>query len=313
MPGPGEATPGAADNLPLVTVGMAHYNLGRHLPEALASLAAQTYPHLEVLVIDDGSTDADSRAVFEEMSSRYLQFRFLRQANAGIGATRNRALREARGTFFIPMDADNIARQDMVERFVAAMCRNPNAAAMTCYFLAFQGTEDLAREHYQYAYRPTGGPHVLAAIRNVYGDANAIYRTAAFRAVGGFETDRDTSCEDWEAFVKLVHAGGRVEVVPDHLFFYRHRETGFSRVTSSYRNHQRVLRQFDSCEHLPVAEKVLLWRSLIGFQQRLQYLDEQHECLRYQIADRLHTFCRRWPSATRAVKRVLRSWWKSAS
>ena len=82
---------------PLVTVCVPHYNLGRHLPETLASLAAQTYPHLEVLVIDDGSTDPASLEVFGRMERRHPQFRFLRQANAGIGATRNRGLFEGRG------------------------------------------------------------------------------------------------------------------------------------------------------------------------------------------------------------------------
>jgi glycosyltransferase involved in cell wall biosynthesis len=298
----GTKRPATGNDLPLVTVGMAYYNLGRYLPEALASLAGQTYPKLEVLVIDDGSTEEQSRTVFEEMSSRYPQFRFHRQANAGIGTTRNRALREAQGDYFIPMDADNVARPDMVERLVTAMRHNPDVAAMSCYFLAFGRTEDLARQRYLYAFRPPGGPHVLASLRNVYGDANAIFHTARFRAVGGFERDRATSCEDWEAFVKLIHAGQRVEVVPEHLFYYRHLETGFSRVTSPYRNHQRVLRQFDALEQLPRAERVLLWRSFVGFQRRLEHLAQENRCLGYRIADCLYALYRRLPIVKRALK-----------
>src|SRR5208282_32742 len=120
----------------------------------------------------------------------------------------------------------------------------PELGAATCYFLAFRESGDLARKEYAYACRPTGGPHVLASMRNVYGDATAIYRVSAFRSVGGYETDRDTSYEDWEAFVKLVQAGYRVDVVPEYLFYYRHLPNGFSRVTRAYANHQRVLRQF---------------------------------------------------------------------
>ena len=97
-----------------MTIGIAHYNLGRYLPETLASLAAHTYPRVEVIVIDDGSTDPSSLAAFEQMRVRYPQHRFLRQTNAGIGATRNRCLELATGEFFIPVDADNIARPEMV-------------------------------------------------------------------------------------------------------------------------------------------------------------------------------------------------------
>jgi glycosyltransferase involved in cell wall biosynthesis len=271
------------DEFPLVTISVAHYNLGRYLPETLASLAAQTYPNLEVLVIDDGSTDAGSVAVFEEMRTRYPHFRFLTQANAGIGATRNRGLREARGEFFLPVDADNVARPDMVERFVAGMRRDPELAALTCYFLAFRDGADLARGEYAYAYRPTGGPYVLASLRNVYGDANALFRTAAFRAVGGYETDRDTSNEDWEAFVKLAGAGYRLDVLPEHLFFYRHLDSGFSRVTSPYRNHRRVLRQFVRAERLPEAERVALWTALPGLHQALEQLAHRNRALERRL------------------------------
>jgi len=270
---------------PLVTLAIPHYNLGRYLPDALASVAAQTYPNLEVLVIDDGSTDSDSLNVFDQMQSRYPSFRFLRQRNAGISATRNRGLREARGTYFIPIDADNLARADMVERFVSAIQANPEVGAMTCYFLAFKDGESLKRRQHMYACRPTGGPLTLASLRNVYGDANAIFRTATFREVGGYEIDRDTSFEDWEAFVKLVHAGLPVGVIPDHLFFYRYRETGFSRVTDGYRNHQRVLRQFLRLDGLPLAERAAVWNFLVGSQLEG---DRYRSQWRHRMADRLH-------------------------
>ncbi|HJZ57496.1 MAG TPA: glycosyltransferase family A protein [Gemmataceae bacterium] len=270
------------DDLPPVTIGIAHFNLGRHLPETLASLAAQTYPNLEVIVIDDGSTDAHSVAVFEQLRERYPRFRFLRQPNAGIGATRNRCLELATGEFFIPVDADNVARPEMVERFVRAIGRNPHLSAMTCYFLAFE--DGAPPGQFLHACRPTGGPHTLACIRNVYGDANAIFRTADFREVGGYETDRGTSCEDWEAFVKLVHAGKRIGVVPEHLFDYRHRPAGFSRATNWFANHQRVLRQFTRGGHLPAEEAEVLWTALLGFHLRLEQLEHPPPRLRDRVA-----------------------------
>ena len=161
---------------------------------------------------------------------------------------------EVGSRFFIPMDADNIARPDMVERFVAAMLRNPSYSALTCYFLAFSECQSTEPSRFLYAGRPTGGPHSLSCIRNVYGDANAIFRKAAFREVGGYETDRGTSCEDWEAYVKLVHAGKQIGVIPDYLFYYRHRDAGFSRSTNWFLNHQRVLRQFTSPAQMPPGE-----------------------------------------------------------
>lgn len=267
---------------PLVTLAIAHYNLGAFLPATLDSLAAQTYANFEVIVIDDGSTDTASRTTFDALEAKYPQWRFLRQANAGIGATRNRCLELAKGEFFIPVDADNLACPEMVSTFVRAIQRNPRLAAMSCYFLAFDTPTPTA---FNYALRPTGGPHALAGIRNVYGDANAIFRTEALRAIGGYEPDRGTSCEDWEAFVKLVHAGFKLGVVPEHLFYYRHRPGGFSRSTNWYANHQRVLRQFARSGSLPPAELLEVWSALLGFHQRAESAPKAR---RHRVADALH-------------------------
>jgi GT2 family glycosyltransferase len=275
---PQPATAGA----PLVSIGIAHYNLGAFLPFTLESLDAQTYANFEVIVIDDGSTDGASRAAFDALEAKYPKWRFLRQPNAGIGATRNRCLELATGEFFIPVDADNVARPEMVEVFVRALSRNPHLAAMSCYFLAFDTPAPTA---FNYALRPTGGPHALAGIRNVYGDANAIFRTEALRAVGGYEPDRGTSCEDWEAFVKLVHAGFALGVVPEHLFYYRHRPGGFSRSTNWYANHQRVLCQFAHSGSLPPAELLEVWSALVGFHQRAE---RAQRARRHRVADALH-------------------------
>jgi glycosyltransferase involved in cell wall biosynthesis len=292
---------------PLVTVAIAHCDMGAYLPGTLASLAAQTCGNLEVLVIDDGSTNPLSREVFDEQERHHPQFRFLRQANAGIGATRNRGLAEARGEFFLPMDADNLACPHMIETLLAALQRNPGLSATTCYCLAFREPEDLAGGNFLYAQRPTGGPHLLAAIKNVYGDANALFRTEVFRAVGGYETDRDCSAEDLEAFVKLVNAGHKIGVVPEYLYFYRCLETGFSRITDSYLNQQRVLRQYFGIDRLPTAEGMALWTTLVSLQKANDAMALQVRSLRYRVADGVDSLVARLPAVKNGLRWLLRS------
>jgi glycosyltransferase involved in cell wall biosynthesis len=310
------AGPGEGD-LPLVTVAIPYFNLGVHLPQTLASLEKQTYPNMEVVVINDGSTDPYSIQVFEEQRQKYPRFRFLSQDNTGIGATRNLGLREAQGEFFIPVDADNVAFPHMVESFVRAIQSNPQLAALSCFYLGFRESGDLTRGDYIYAGRPTGGPRVMASFKNVYGDGNAIFRTELFRAVDGYETDRDTSWEDWEAFIKLVNAGYQVDVVPEYLFAYRHRESGFSRITRVFQNHQRVLRQMFQADQLPAAERIALWTALVSLEKRFDELSEDNHnlhqrlgSLRYRLADRLSGLLGKIPLVGRGVKRLLRSGWQ---
>ena len=116
-----------------------------------------------------------------------------------------------------------------------------------------------------------------------------------FRSIGGYETDRGTSNEDWEAYVKLIHAGHRIGVVPEYLFYYRHRESGFSRSTNWFANHQRVLRQFAQMEKLPPGEAAVLWTALLGFHQENQEPRRSKRQRRYRLADASHRFVLQGP------------------
>ncbi len=256
---------------PAVTVAVTHYNLGRFLPETLASLAAQSATDLEVMVIDDGSTCADSLHIWEEQKRLYPQFRFINQSNVGLGAARNRALDEAKGEFFIPVDADNIAAPGMVEGFLRGIRNRPDLSAMTCFFAAFENPGDITLGKFLHQYCPTGGPDLAACAFNVYGDANAIFRTEDLRAVGGFVADRSTYCHDWETFVKLTHAGRRIGVIPEYLFYYRRRAEGMSAVMTNgganlYPFIQRMITNFATGRELGSnPEARLLWEALASY------------------------------------------------
>lgn len=244
---------------PLVTLVVPYFNMGDYLPETLESLANQDYPCIEVIIVNDGSTDEHSLQVLEQMRTKYPQFQFVTQPNQGLSGARNQGLQLARGKYFIPVDADNIARPHMVSSFVRAMERNPDVSAITCYLLAFEQSTDIAAGNFRFAYRPSGGPYVAASFLNVYGDANAITKTSALRSVGGYEIDRDTTCEDWELYVKLARCGHKLDVLPEHLFYYRYRPAGLLRTTDPVLNRRRVLRQFFPDGRIPRAEQIQLW------------------------------------------------------
>ena len=204
-----------------MTVAVAHYNHDQFCPAALASLAAQTRPPDEVIVIDDGSTSDVARRVFAEQETHYPDWTFVRQENAGPGVARNRALERAGGTYFLPFDSDNIATPRLVERLLEAMERNPSRAATTCHYVAFVDDADIEAGDFAFRYSPTGGPRLSGCLENVYGDTCALFRAEALRSVGGFEAHRWSPHEDWETFVKMTVRGLEVEVLPQPLFYYR--------------------------------------------------------------------------------------------
>lgn len=226
-----------------VTVCIAHYNYGQYLPSLLASLERQTVQGFSVIVVDDGSTDAESVRVFRELRHRYgenSRWSFVEKNNGGIGETRNHAASLATTSCLAFMDADNEAEPSMIE----VMCRSMSASrvdCLTCHMRSFADLSAHEPRRIVYHYIPTGPCLEAGVFSNCFGDANFIVRAEAFWSIGGFGLQRDASFEDWEFLARLSLHGFRQDVIPAPLFLYRHTPGGFSRTTSQYLNHRRII------------------------------------------------------------------------
>ena len=249
-----------APQRPKVTVGITHYNLGHFLPETLASVAAQTYPNLEVVIADDGSTDPHSVAVVDEMERKYPQFQFLRGPNVGVCGNRNRCLDAATGELFFPLDADNIAAPHMVESLVNAHLMQPaGVGAVSCFWLGFADAAGLAAGNYVGCYRPSGGPRLAVGLWNPYGETSGLFRTELLRDLGGYDDlHPEYMSEDWHLYIKIAARGLAVAVLPEALYFYRIRSDSRYRTGDHGVNHVRVLPDVAAID-LTAPEQLELW------------------------------------------------------
>lgn len=283
-----------------VTLAVAHYNHDRFLPGALASLATQTRPPDEVIVVDDSSTSEAARRVFAEQEALYPDWTFMRQEkNTGPGVVRNRCLERAAGTYFLPFDSDNIATPQLVEKLLEAMERNPSRAATTCHNLAFVDDADVEAGDFPFRYSPTGGPRISACMENVYGDTCALFRAESLRSVGGFERHHWSPNEDWETFVKMVVRGLEVAVLPQPLFYYRTEAGGRLQMLTSdpamiFRQRAHLINEFFVDAELTPGERRDLWECLLAFDRFAtegvdERLREQRLWHDSQMAD-LHAF-----------------------
>ena len=108
---------------PLVSVIVPTYNYGRYIAEALESILAQTVSDLEVIVVDDGSTD-DTQAVLGRFTDPRV--RTVLQPNAGASAARNRGRKESRAPYIAWLDADDLWRRTFLERHLAVLESEPD-------------------------------------------------------------------------------------------------------------------------------------------------------------------------------------------
>lgn len=120
-------------DLPLVSVVIPTYNRARVLPEAIDSALGQSYPRIEVIVVDDGSTDHTPR-VLESYGDRILS---IRKENGGVSSARNLALRAAQGRYVAWLDSDDIWLPEKTALQVALMEAHPEIVLVSSDFSAF--------------------------------------------------------------------------------------------------------------------------------------------------------------------------------
>src|SRR4028118_650117 len=123
-------------NSPLVSVVPPCYNYGAYLGETLESLIAQTYPHWECWVIDDGSTD-NSADVAQTYAARDRRIRYVHQKNSGPAAARNAGLQRCTGDYIQLLDADDLLEPDKFRLQVELMEARPEVGLVYSNMLQF--------------------------------------------------------------------------------------------------------------------------------------------------------------------------------
>ena len=192
---------------PLVSIVVANYNYARFLGEALESALAQTHRQVEVIVVDDGSTD-DSLAV----AGRY-PVRILAEEHLGVGAARNRGALAAGGAFLVFLDADDRLEPTYVEACLAALQEAPLPVAYAYTAMQLFGLEERLF--------PSQSFDKKALLQGNYIHASVLIRSEVFWAAGGFDSTWTLGYEDYELWVRLLANGFHGVLIPEPLLLYR--------------------------------------------------------------------------------------------
>lgn len=213
--------------VPLVSVIVPCFRQAHFLPEALASVFAQTHPAVEVVVVNDGSDD-NTDEVARGYGSRIV---YVSQQNAGLPAARNAGIEAATGKYLLCLDADDLLHERAVEWLTGAANGREDVLAV-CGWRKFSSQPGNAIDR-DFVIAPGGAfprlIHANPAPPNAY-----LCSRVMVNAVGRFEPSL-RSCEDWDLWLRLSLAGAEFVPVPQVGAFYR--QTPGSMST----NHERML------------------------------------------------------------------------
>lgn len=215
-----EATGGP---VPLVSVVLPVFNGERFVRGAIESVLTQHHPRVEVIVVDDGSTDRTPQILREFGPA----IRVLRQANGGRSVARNRGLEEAAGKFVVFLDADDLLTPEHVSTLVAACESGPYDLAY-CRAEAFLHRDPAARLRVFHRYPDED--RAVGIILDDFIPINAAVVRAAFLRQAALRFRSGLRCgEDWEFWIRLVLANARVKFVDRVLALNREHDQNTKR------------------------------------------------------------------------------------
>lgn len=195
-------------DLPAVAVVIPCFNSGSFIREAVDSALAQSHPALEVVVVDDGSTDRGTLEALEKLPERV---RLIVQKNAGPAAARNTAIASTDAPFVLPLDADDRLGTRAAELGAQHLSSDPEVGIVA-------GAMTLVGDAHGYQPCAYTGPESMlgqTTIPNI-----SAFRRDDWAEVGGYPESIRRG-EDWAFWMRILRLGRRVTVVPEVFYEYR--------------------------------------------------------------------------------------------
>ncbi len=199
----------------LVSVVTATYNMAGYLAETLDSILGQDYPHIESIVIDDGSTDNTDEVLLPYIATGRV--RVIKQENSGQTVAKNRGIAEAQGEFIAFCDADDTWRQDKLTKQVAAFGLDPNIAVVFSDIDCMDGQG----EPYDIIPMKRVGGRITAdlLLDNFIPFPTSIARAQVLEAVQGFDENLTMSI-DYDLWLR-ISVDHLMHYIPEPLAKYR--------------------------------------------------------------------------------------------
>lgn len=199
---------------PLVSVIVPCYNLAPYLPEAIESIVWQTFTDWECVIVNDGSTD-DTSQVAKEIISKHpdKKIYYLEKANGGPAEARNYGIKNSKGKFILPLDADDLIHQSFLEKTVNILLLNPNIHIVYTDLQEFGERKNLVIAEDWNPLKIRFQNHLNYC---------SLYRREVWESVGGYDPNkRNVGYEDWDFWISSAEKGFNAKRIPEPLFFYR--------------------------------------------------------------------------------------------
>lgn len=188
------------------------YNHGRYIQDAIDSVLTYNDEPIEIIIVDDGSTDSYTIDKMEELKS--LGFHVIQQKNSGLAKARNAGIVVAKGKYILPLDADNKIKADYIRKAIALL--ENNICDIVYAKPSFFGEVSANREFKPYKFVGTD------LIFGNYIDACAIYKKKVWIKNNGYDFNMPfQGVEDWDFWLNSYFNTFKFHFIDEELYYYR--------------------------------------------------------------------------------------------
>lgn len=232
-----------ASSSALVTVVVPVHNYAHYVCEALESVHSQTLAEIDLIIVDDASTDNSAQVVtawLEEHHKRFSKATFFQQSkNSGLSVVRNLGFAQARTEFVFPLDADNMIYPHCLEKMARALSGSRCAFAY-CIIERFGS----AGEHRDFPLFHLRQWEPASLADGNYIDAMSLFRKQTWEAAGGYTEPHRYGWEDYEMWFKIARINGSGLHIPQILARYRVHNASMLNTVTNVSDAQELLRRY---------------------------------------------------------------------
>ena len=212
---------------PLVTVYITNFNYGSYIKDAIESVLNQSFKDIELIIIDDGSSDNSKEIIESYMQLNYVRVIF--QKNKGLNITNNIAMRLARGKYLVRLDADDYFRKDAIQKMCQKLESDPKLGLVFPDYFLIDSLGDVIAKEQRHAF----DKDVSLLDQPAHGACTMI-RRSFLEKLGGY--NESFSCQDgYDIWIRFI-AKYRVANINEPLFYYRQHNSNLTK------NEDRILK-----------------------------------------------------------------------
>ena len=211
-----------------VSVVIPCYNQSKYLPDAVLSVINSTYKNIEIIVVNDGSTDITEENLKKLLPDNVI---LLNQKNSGVCAARNNGINASTGEYILPLDADDKIAAEYIEKAVTILNENSAIGIVYCKAQFFGAKND------KWDLRPATVTNMLIQNR-IY--PSGMFRKSAFIQVQGYNDLMNIGCGDWDFWLSIIETGAKIYQIPEILFYYRKSENQATQTALKFKNYLTI-------------------------------------------------------------------------